>query len=166
MPPLCCFSPWKGWQHSEHVLCTRRAGAEYCYIGLLSLMAPTQTHSVNANSALSNVNTLTQGWFRDILSWNALNCPPEAIICRGDYKWITASLFHYPLSVSGAQADVDTTVYRTTVNTNTGLSRRHDNTAADTGRTTAVPCCSSLLFKFICPVAGFSYYFGFFWNVC
>ena len=95
MPPLCCFSPWKGWQHSEHVLCTRRAGAEYCYVGLLFLMAPTQTHSVNANSALSNVNTLTQGWFIDILSRNALNCPPEAIICKGDYKWITASLFHY-----------------------------------------------------------------------
>ena len=141
MPPLCCFSPWKGWQHSEHVLCTRRAGAEYCYIGLLFLMAPTQTHSVNANSALSNVNTLTQGWFRDILSRNALNCPPEAIICKGDYKWITASLFHYPLSVSGARADVDTAVYRTTVNTNMGLSRRHDNTAADIGHyRTAMPC--------------------------
>ena len=40
-------------KHSEHVPCTRRAGAEYCYIGLLFLMAPTQTHRVNANSALS-----------------------------------------------------------------------------------------------------------------
>ena len=109
-------------KHSEHVPCTRRAGAEYCYIGLLFLMAPTRTHRVNANSALSNVNTLTQGWFRDILSRNALNCPPEAIICKGDYKWITASLFHYPLSVSSAGADVDTAVYRTTVNTNTSLS--------------------------------------------
>ena len=48
-------------KHSEHVPCTRRAGAEYCYIGLLFLMAPTLTHRVNANSALSNVNTLTQG---------------------------------------------------------------------------------------------------------